>query len=470
MGNKYISVAVAGYNSAPPSDDGATTDANKIKWSTGKTKLTDPLLTAIQSIDTQLVSTFDTAAVAKTANYTTTVSDHLKLIEANTAAIVISLIDAGTGAAGYSVAVYNGSTGQVTVGRATAGNTLNGSVQNLILQPNGGAEFRVNAAANGYDVVSTYAPSIDVGSSGGTANAITFTAAPAITGLYSGLTISGIVITTNTGSTTLNLNGLGVKSIFRNGATNLSAGDLTANRVYLFRYDGTQFRLLNPSSATSVVFAATGNIAATDVQGAIAELDSEAVHLAGTETISGSKTFTASPLTLSAANAFFIWKDTGQTLPAGTFAWQSTGGAIRILRNTAAAGDFSTATAPLTVSATDTATFLSTVGGADGTAATHFATKGQLDAKVYGVRITNNGTAAISYGPAGWSVSRSSIGVLTITHNFGSTNYSFTATQEQSGAPTFQIASLGTNTFQIITRDNSAVATDTNLNITVVRN
>ena len=97
MGNKYTTVAIAGYNSAPPSDDGATTDANKIKWSTGKTKLTDPLLTAIQSIDTQLVSTFDLAAVAKTANYTTTVSDHLKLIEANTAAIVISLIDAGGG-------------------------------------------------------------------------------------------------------------------------------------------------------------------------------------------------------------------------------------------------------------------------------------------------------------------------------------------------------------------------------------
>lgn len=43
--------------------------------------------------------------------------------------------------------------------------------------------------------------------------------------------------------------------------------------------------------ASSVTFTPTGNIAATDVQAAIAELDGKVVHIAGKETVTGAKTF-----------------------------------------------------------------------------------------------------------------------------------------------------------------------------------
>lgn len=51
MSNNYTEVTVSGYNSSPPSDDGAATEANKVKWDTIKTKLTDPLNTAIAAVD-----------------------------------------------------------------------------------------------------------------------------------------------------------------------------------------------------------------------------------------------------------------------------------------------------------------------------------------------------------------------------------------------------------------------------------
>ena len=47
MGTKWSTVSVSGYNSSPPSDDGSTTTANEVKWSTIKTKLPDPLKTAL---------------------------------------------------------------------------------------------------------------------------------------------------------------------------------------------------------------------------------------------------------------------------------------------------------------------------------------------------------------------------------------------------------------------------------------
>lgn len=52
---------------------------------------------------------------------------------------------------------------------------------------------------------------------------------------------------TNTGAATININGLGVKSITKNGATPLGAGDIVSGKTVLIAYDGTQFQLLNPS-------------------------------------------------------------------------------------------------------------------------------------------------------------------------------------------------------------------------------
>ena len=61
--NPYSSQSSSGYNSSPPSDDGSETEANRIKWSTIRTKLSDVLKTFAEAIDAAVL-----AAFAKTIN------------------------------------------------------------------------------------------------------------------------------------------------------------------------------------------------------------------------------------------------------------------------------------------------------------------------------------------------------------------------------------------------------------------
>ena len=64
----YSSVTVSNYNQTPPSDDGSQTSANKAKWATIKTKLSDPLKTAIESINTNVASAFSGLDASEVAN------------------------------------------------------------------------------------------------------------------------------------------------------------------------------------------------------------------------------------------------------------------------------------------------------------------------------------------------------------------------------------------------------------------
>jgi len=61
---------------------------------------------------------------------------------------------------------------------------------------------------------------------------------------------SFVAANANTGAATINLNGLGAKSITKSGTTALAANDIVSGRLYLIEYDGTRFQLLNPSSST----------------------------------------------------------------------------------------------------------------------------------------------------------------------------------------------------------------------------
>jgi len=63
----YTQVTVSGYNSSPPADDGSTSASNQVFWSTIKTKLGDPLKTAIEAIDDNVAS-----AIATTDTYPAT--------------------------------------------------------------------------------------------------------------------------------------------------------------------------------------------------------------------------------------------------------------------------------------------------------------------------------------------------------------------------------------------------------------
>jgi len=56
----YTPVSITNYNSSPPPDDGSTGVDNQLSWSKHKTKLGDPLKSAIESINTNVSAAFTT--------------------------------------------------------------------------------------------------------------------------------------------------------------------------------------------------------------------------------------------------------------------------------------------------------------------------------------------------------------------------------------------------------------------------
>lgn len=77
---------------------------------------------------------------------------------------------------------------------------------------------------------------------GGTGNAITLTPTPAITAYAVGQVFRFIVKTANDGNVTVNVSGLGVKSVRKNGTAQLASGDLVVGRIVTIEYDGTNFQ------------------------------------------------------------------------------------------------------------------------------------------------------------------------------------------------------------------------------------
>lgn len=155
MGSPYPPTTAAGYSSSPPADDGSVTAANKVKYSTLKGQLGDPLKSRTDTMDTQLRTALNVTPTAQSVNYTTTTADHLRPIEAS-GTITISLGDAATMVAqsmGYTAIIQNTGTLTVTVSRITAGNTLNGAAKDIKLAPGQSVTCTVNSTSNGYDVI-----------------------------------------------------------------------------------------------------------------------------------------------------------------------------------------------------------------------------------------------------------------------------------------------------------------------------
>lgn len=121
------------------------------------------------------------------------------------------------------------------------------------------------------------------------------TMTPALSAYAAGNTFSFLVPNTNTTSCTLNIDGLGAKSITRDGTTALVAGDLVANSEVVVVYDGTQFQVLNSNSKTNFNLSGTLTVAGnTTLSGGTAN---------GVAYLNGSKVLTTgSALTFDGTN------------------------------------------------------------------------------------------------------------------------------------------------------------------------
>jgi hypothetical protein len=158
---------------------------------------------------------------------------------------------------------------------------------------------------------------------GGTADALTVTLDPAVLAYVEGLGLRINIASTNTGAATVNVNGLGNKSIKRPDGTALQAGDLTAGNVVDLVYDGTNFKILGSGIVAAQAAAAVTSAAAAAVSAAAAAASatsaansataaaasaaaaaasaaslnvSSFVHNTGAEAIGGVKTFSNTPI------------------------------------------------------------------------------------------------------------------------------------------------------------------------------
>lgn len=102
-------------------------------------------------------------------------------------------------------------------------------------------------------------------------------ASSAVSAYAAGQVFRFVAAGANTGAVTLNVNGLGAKTVTKRGATALAAGDIAAGSVVTVVYDGTQFQMLDPA---------------------------DAVQTGGNQTVAGVKTFTSPPVvpTATASN------------------------------------------------------------------------------------------------------------------------------------------------------------------------
>lgn len=154
MGTKYSGNSTSGYNSSPPSDDGTVSEANKVKYSTLKTKLTDPVKTLAEEIDSDLTTHFDHGPTALTANTTLDASHYEKFVQVSGAGVTLTLSDASNLGAAWNCWIANtDSSNSVTLGRTTVGDTINGAASNYTIPPGTALFIFVVAAANGFRVV-----------------------------------------------------------------------------------------------------------------------------------------------------------------------------------------------------------------------------------------------------------------------------------------------------------------------------
>jgi hypothetical protein len=98
-------------------------------------------------------------------------------------------------------------------------------------------------------------------------NALTGTSPSPITAYTTGYQATFIAVNANTAAVTIDIDGVGTKSITKNGAIALAAGDIVAASVCFIIYDGTQFELvgavgganINLAAGKTIVFEGTTN-------------------------------------------------------------------------------------------------------------------------------------------------------------------------------------------------------------------
>lgn len=153
--------------------------------------------------------------------------------------VTIQNIDA---TASYSVAAQ----GSLKLNNVTTGSIVLSPLQTVTIISDGANFWTLAAPFSNINIWG--------GTSGGAANVQTISPTPAITAYTTGLRISFQSGFSNSGALTLNVSGLGAKSVLKDGPsgpTALAGGEIITNEIYTVTYDGTQFQLTATEMGTA---------------------------------------------------------------------------------------------------------------------------------------------------------------------------------------------------------------------------
>ena len=150
MGEKYSSILVGGdvpnYADGSIPDDGSQVEANRVKYSTITTDLSNPLHVGIQSMDAKLVAHVNEGPDTESGTVTLTTADHNKVLECS-GTFTLSLPNP-SGNAGFQCTVKNAGSGVITVDVSGGANidggssiTLAAGQANKVYVNNGGTAY-----------------------------------------------------------------------------------------------------------------------------------------------------------------------------------------------------------------------------------------------------------------------------------------------------------------------------------------
>lgn len=157
-----------------------------------------------------------------------------------------------------SSTAFNALTADLATGLSTT-ITKNGQTTPTANLPMGGFKFTgvgSGTASDDFATVSQVQNSYGTFLTAAGTDTITATTSPALTAYAVGQLFNFVAAGTNTGAVTINISGLGAKSIKQSGSTALVGGDLVSGTTYQIMYDGTNFQLIRGglSAGKSIAF------------------------------------------------------------------------------------------------------------------------------------------------------------------------------------------------------------------------
>lgn len=137
---------------------------------------------------------------------------------------------------------------KILIGSDATGDTYYNGGSGTLTRLGIGSTGQILTVAGGVPTWASFsATNANYAADSGTANAYVVTLSPALSAYSAGVLVQFKATNANTTTSTVNVNGLGVKTIKKlGGATDLASGDIAAGMIVELQYDGTNFLMLNP--------------------------------------------------------------------------------------------------------------------------------------------------------------------------------------------------------------------------------